>query len=165
MQLIVEFPVDAEQYLSQGLAQNVPPPETCPHCQTRATLEALGYYQRNVTGSKSTVLRLSIRRFRCNACGKTASILPAFAQPYRLIHNCVIHRFFCGQKNGADVMPWRALLRRYWRKFGSWFSRADPVLRKSFGHATQSRSPERWWEDAGTSRCGRDSARLVVTKT
>ncbi len=165
MQLIVEFPVDAEEYAAQGLAQNVSPPEACPHCQARATLEALGYYQRNVTGGKSTVLRLSIRRFRCQACGKTVSILPAFAQPYRLIHNRAIHRFFCGQKSGADVTPWRALLRRYWQKFGSWFSRVDAVLRRPFDHVPHPRSPERWWEAVVASYGDMAAAtRLLVTE-
>lgn len=145
MQLIFEFPVDAEEYISRGLQHCIVAPAACPHCHACAALQALGYYPRNITGRRSTVLRLSIRRFRCKACGKTVSILPAFAQPYRLIHNHTIHRFFCGHRKGEDVQPWLVLLRRYWKRFSWWVARSDAVPQSRFDHAPPLCSPRAWW--------------------
>ena len=145
MQLIVDFPVDAEEYVSREFQRGIAPPAACPHCHHCGSLEALGYYPRNVTGKKSTVVRLSIRRFRCRACGKTVSVLPAFAQPYRLIHNHTIQRFFCGHRKGEDVKPWLVLLRRYWKRFGRWVARDDAIPRSWFDHAPPPCSPAGWW--------------------
>ena len=145
MQLIVEVPVDAEEYGSRGFQQSILAPTACPHCHVGAALQALGYYLRNVTGKKAVVLRLSIRRFRCRACGKTVSILPAFAQPYRLVHNEAIHRFFCGQHSSAETQPWRVLLRRYWNKFGRWISQANGVLHSCLDRAPPPSSTTAWW--------------------
>ena len=145
VQLIVELAIDAEEYASRSFQRSIVAPAACPHCRVRASLETLGYYHRNVTGKKSTILRLSIRRFRCKMCGKTVSLLPAFAQPYRLLHNRTIHRFFCGDKEEEDVKPWLALLRRYWKRFSWWVTRDGAVPRSRFDHSPQPRSPAAWW--------------------
>ena len=95
MQLIVELPVDAEEYISQKFQHSITAPAACPHCRACASLQALGYYLRSITGKKAVALTISVRRFRCKVCKKTVSILPAFAQPYRLVRNHAIHRYFC----------------------------------------------------------------------
>ena len=59
VQLIVELPLDAEEYVSQSFQRRVVAPAECPHCHVRTSLETLGYYHRNVTGNKSTVLQIS----------------------------------------------------------------------------------------------------------
>lgn len=145
MQIITVFPGDADTYRSQDLARRAAPPGACPHCQARACLEALGYYQRNVTDRAARVLRLAVRRFRCRACGKTASLLPAFAQPYRLIHNGTIQRYFAGPRHSAEVAPWRALLRRYWRRFGRWVARGELARRGAAGPGLPSGSAQACW--------------------
>ena len=127
MQLIVELPVDAEEYVSRAYQREIVAPAACPHCQANAALQALGYYLRNITGKQSAVLRLSIRRFRCRTCGKTVSVLPAFAQPYRLIHN-------------------RVLLRRYWRKFSWWVSQAGAVPHRQLSRDPPPRCAAAWWK-------------------
>ena len=146
MQLIVELPVDAEEYISQKFQHNITAPAACPHCRACASLQALGYYLRNITGRKAVALTISVRRFRCKACKKTVSILPAFAQPYRLVRNHAIHRYFCGHRNDGDTKPWRVLLRRYWKKFCWWVSRPDAVWHSRLDHAPPPRSAAAWWE-------------------
>ena len=146
MQLIVELPVDAEEYVSRAYQREIVAPAACPHCQANAALQALGYYLRNITGKQSAVLRLSIRRFRCRTCGKTVSVLPAFAQPYRLIHNRAIHRFFCDQRPGGEAKPWRVLLRRYWRKFSWWVSQAGAVPHRQLSRDPPPRCAAAWWK-------------------
>lgn len=145
VQLIVEVPVSAEQYVAQGFQRSISPPDACPHCRAANALDILGYYSRSVTGKRSAVLRLSIRRFRCRTCRKTVSILPAFAQPYRLVHNHTVDRFFCGYRKSEDVAPWLPLLRRYWKRFAWWVSQTDAVLRGELDRAPPPGSPTAWW--------------------
>jgi len=51
-------------------------------------------------------------------------MLPDFAQPYRLVRNSAVQKFFSGECAEVEVIRWTPLLKRYWRRFQSWF----PVL-------------------------------------
>lgn len=145
VQIIVEVSVSAEQYVSQGFERSISPPNACPHCHAAGTLDILGYYTRSVTGKRSVILRLSVRRFRCRACHKTVSILPAFAQPYRLVQNHTVDRFFCGNKKSENITPWLPLLKRYWKRFAWWVSQTDAVLRRELDQIPPHCSPTAWW--------------------
>ena len=91
---------------------------------------------------------------------KTVSILPAFAQPYRLVRNHAIQRYFCGHRNDVDTKPWLVLLRRYWKKFCWWVSRPDAVWHSRLDHAPPPRSAAAWWELA----VGTFGSMLVATR-
>src|ERR1051325_10453767 len=96
MQMIRAMPLSVDRYVELNFHRRVPRPAECPHCGAQHTLQALGYYQRNLTNPKGTVLSVSIRRFRCCDCRRTVSILPSFAQPYKLVLTATINAFFCG---------------------------------------------------------------------
>jgi len=90
------------------------------------------------------VVAISIRRFRCSKCGRTASILPSFAQPYRLVQNCTIHDYF--ETGSADrSCPWVTILRNYWNRFLRWL----PELWRAFANGPYrappfNSGPEAW---------------------
>jgi hypothetical protein len=84
-------------------------------------LWALGFYERSVTAEASgRLVTIKVRRFRCFQCRRTVSLLPSFAQPYRLVCSFTIERFFDGGASRVDTLRWRFLLRRYWRRFNGW---------------------------------------------
>lgn len=122
MQVIFQFAGDPESYIAGGFHAKVMPPPICPFCGLAACLEPHGYYSRGITASKKAdILFLLIRRFLCWASGRTVSMLPDFAQPYRLVRNSTVQKFFSGESAQIDVVRWTPLLRRYWRRFAAWF--------------------------------------------
>ena len=134
MQVIQAVPVSAEQYAKDNFQRQIRPPRTCPHCGAVKTLWALCYYPRNLTRLKtSDTLRIWIRRFQCCKCDGTVSILPSFAQPYRVVQNTTVEKFFQGPPYGTDVTWWVAPLRRYWKKFLIWIPELDSVLGSTLG--------------------------------
>jgi hypothetical protein len=146
MQLICAQLIDAERYVAEKHHLQIQAPSLCPHCRSERTLQALGYYVRNLTALASArVLRLWVRRFRCRCCTKTVSLLPSFAQPYRLIQNETIHRFVIGEIWQIDVVHWTALLVRYGRQFKRRIPEMRRVLSGAFQRAPPSARPDLWW--------------------
>ena len=96
MQIICAMSLSLERYANESFHRNIQPPIKCPHCKIHGALAALGYYCRNVTSANRGVLRIFVRRFRCRCCDRTVSILPSFAQPYRLVLNSTTNEFFGG---------------------------------------------------------------------
>jgi len=90
MQILRTVPASVIDYANGSFHQTIEPPNECPHCKNRGAFSALGYYSRNVTNMERGVLRILVRRFRCVVCRRTVSILPSFAQPYRLVLNATI---------------------------------------------------------------------------
>ena len=144
MQLLRRLPVTADQYFLNGYQLRISRPKNCPNCRLPKSLEALGYYARNLVGNIGKVRRIIIRRFRCRDCERTVSILPSFAQPYRLVQNPIVHRVFQGELF-AEASRWLPLIRSYWLKFCRWL----PDLRKQIGEITSRapprRNPQDWW--------------------
>lgn len=122
MQIIFPFSGTPEEYVAGAAHKEVLPPPVCPACERRGCFESLGYYTRglNCAGS-SGVMPIVIRRFRCIHCRISVSLLPNFAQPYRLVRNEVIQKFFDGESDDGDMQRWDYLLRRYMRRFCQWF--------------------------------------------
>lgn len=122
MQLIFEFSGSPEEYVAGAGHKRVPPPPICPVCERPKSFESLGYYCRALTAKGSAgLLSIIVRRFRCIECGASISLLPNFAQPYRLIRNETVQEFFDGETHNCDSIRWENLLRRYWRRFCLWF--------------------------------------------
>lgn len=118
MQMIVKTPCGTvEAYIAQQVHLSIRPPERCPHCGKVHTLRHLGYYHRGCTDSDGRIREITIRRFECSDCGGSASCLPDFAQPYRLINNTTTQKFFNGDRESVDVQRHYENLRRYWRQF------------------------------------------------
>lgn len=86
MVIVIHFPHSVKQYAQAESCpgREIKVPERCPHpeCQAVDSLIRWGRYQRwAVTGTAA--YRLSIQRLRCQACGRTHSLLPDFVHPYR----------------------------------------------------------------------------------
>lgn len=134
MQIVVEVPCkDAREYVEQGMHQRVRPPACCPCCKRQGTLEAHDYYQRGCTDAEGHLWDIQVRRFECTACACVVSCLPDFAQPYRLIHNATIQKFFAGDRVSADVVRHHDTLSRYWRTFVAWTGRLKRLLGSTLG--------------------------------
>jgi len=101
-------------------------------------------YARNLTGARATVVRILVRRFRCRNCGKTVSILPSFAQPYRLIQNSTIDRYF-GDASPADALWWQPLLEEYWKKFTGWIPELARVIGSQLPRSPPHSDAHGWW--------------------
>jgi len=122
MQIILEFSGSPEQYVDGAAHKEVRPPPACPACGGKNRLGPLGYYPRGLSKKGSAgIMSITVRRFLCAACRVSVSLLPNFAQPYRLVRNETVQTFFDGKKDGDDVLRWDYLLRRYWRRFCRWF--------------------------------------------
>jgi hypothetical protein len=145
MQLIRAVPVSAARYASENFHRTIEPPDECPHCGAHDTLEALGYYSRNTTNTKRGVLRISVRRFRCRKCRRTVSILPSFAQPYRLVLNATINEYFGGTLN-ATALSWLSLLKQYWNRYAAWFPKIENILRSVTARSPPQTDATAWWE-------------------
>ena len=137
--------VDAGSYLKAELHLTIEPPVECPHCSGANSLKSLGYYFRNVTSRTNGVLRISVRRFRCRQCGATVSILPSFAQPYRLVLNVIINEFFGGTIN-ASGLSWLPLLKQYWKRFSDWIPQLHRIAGSLFERAPPQSDPAGWWQ-------------------
>lgn len=147
MQLIRAVPVNAEQYVAGNYQRQIRPPRKCPHCGEAKTLWALCYYFRNLTRLKfSNTLRIGIRRFQCCKCDGTVSILPSFAQPYRLVQNATVEAFFHGPPYPMDVTRWVSQLHKYWKKFLIWIPEIDSVLGSTLGLSPPHACGNEWRE-------------------
>jgi transposase len=145
MQIIRGVEEGADQYVSASLHFSIKPPSECPHCGAVASLKPLGYYNRNVTSPKSGVLRISVRRFRCCKCGRTVSILPGFAQPYRLVLNATINEYFGGTLH-APALTWLSLLKQYWKRFSEWLPDIERTLRVLANRSPPHSDATGWWQ-------------------
>jgi hypothetical protein len=125
MQFIRSVSISAALYIRDEYHFRVRAPSRCIFCKTEKGFCALGYYTRNITVDRR-VTEIHIRRFRCKDCGRTASILPSFAQPYRLVQNVLIHEYF-ETGSAAPNSPWKIILRNYWNRFLRWL----PELRRA----------------------------------
>jgi len=122
MQIIFEFSGSPEEYVDGQVHKEVLPPSNCPACGEQICFESLGYYTRGISRIGSPgVMPIAIRRFRCVKCRISVSLLPSFAQPYRLVRNEIVQMFFDGNRDADDVLRWDYLLRRYLRRFCQWF--------------------------------------------
>jgi transposase-like protein len=81
MQILHPFTGSVQQYLQQLDDPDQHRPTLCPQCQAKRPLNAHGFYTR-------TILEITfdgsirVRRYLCQACRRTVSLLPEFALPY-----------------------------------------------------------------------------------
>jgi len=144
MQIIRPVQVSADHYANTRFHQRIEPPVECPHCDAGDALKALGYYSRNVTSPKSGILRILVRRFRCCGCGRTVSVLPSFAQPYRLVLNVTISEFFGGTL-ATTALSWLPLLKQYWNRFTNWLPQIEKIIRSLVERSPPQPDATGWW--------------------
>ena len=81
MQILHPFQGSVQQYLEQLADANRYRPSHCPQCQNKHRLRAHGFYSRTIVDSTfDGVIR--VRRYLCQSCRRTVSLLPEFALPY-----------------------------------------------------------------------------------
>ena len=101
MQILHPFAGSVQQYAEQLIDPDSYRPGHCPQCQTKHPLTAHGFYTRTLIDTAfDGVIR--VRRYLCEACRRTVSLLPEFALPYlrsslTVIALFLIARLFRGQ--------------------------------------------------------------------
>jgi hypothetical protein len=74
-------PGSVQQYIEQLADPDFYRPGHCPQCQAKHPLTAHGFYTRTVIDTAfDGVIR--VRRYLCEACRRTVSLLPEFVLPY-----------------------------------------------------------------------------------
>ena len=97
MSIVTDFGPDVQSYLAHFDTQLFPRPAVCPHCQASDTLIGHGFYERQPTDGEHTY-RIRIKRWCCDTCHHTTSLLPSFLLCYRhyllsVIQSVVVARF------------------------------------------------------------------------
>ena len=81
MQILHPFAGSVQQYAEQLADPDGFRPNQCPQCQAKHPLTAHGFYTRTIIDTAfDGVIR--VRRYLCQACRRTVSLLPEFALPY-----------------------------------------------------------------------------------
>src|SRR5580692_9241236 len=81
MQILHPFAGSVQQYTEQLANPDSYRPGHCPQCQARRPLTAHGFYTRTVIDTAfDGVIR--VRRYLCQTCQRTVSLLPEFVLPY-----------------------------------------------------------------------------------
>jgi transposase-like protein len=70
-----------QQYLDQLDDFETHRPDQCPQCQAKRPLTAHGFYTRTIADAAFDGL-IRVRRYLCETCRRTVSLLPEFALPY-----------------------------------------------------------------------------------
>jgi hypothetical protein len=111
MQILHLFAGSVQQYIEQLTDPDCYRPSHCPQCHIKHPLTAHGYYTRTLIDTAyDGVIR--VRRYLCNACQRTVSLLPEFILPYlrsslTVIALFLIARLFCGRtlQSAASSAP------------------------------------------------------------
>lgn len=81
MQILHPFHGSVQQYLDQLSDWETPRPVRCPMCEANRPLTAHGFYVRTLIDLNFDN-PIRVRRYLCQACRRTVSLLPYFALPY-----------------------------------------------------------------------------------
>lgn len=81
MQILHPFAGSVQQYLDQLDDLESPRPRHCPQCPAQDPLTAHGFYVRTIIDAAFDGA-IRVRRYLCEACRRTVSLLPDFALPY-----------------------------------------------------------------------------------
>ena len=95
--------------------------------------ELSGVYERYASNGSTSEL-ITVLRYRCQQTGATVSLLPDFAQPYRLLVSELIEDYFFERANGY-LAAWLELLKRYRKRFELWHQELKAVVGFSLGRA------------------------------
>ena len=81
MQILHRFAGSVQQYIEQLADPDGFRPDHCPQCHTKHPLTAHGFYTRTLIDTAFDGV-IAVRRYLCQACKRTVSLLPEFALPY-----------------------------------------------------------------------------------
>ena len=92
MQILHPFTGSIQQYLEEISDPDRYRPDHCPQCQAKPPLTAHGFYHRTL-GDVDFDGVIPVRRYLCDACKRTVSLLPQFALPFLRFSVSVISLF------------------------------------------------------------------------
>jgi hypothetical protein len=109
MQILHPFTGSVQQYLEQLTDPDQHRPAHCPQCQAKRPLTAHGCYTRTIIDTAFDGL-IPVRRYLCQVCRRTVSLLPEFALPYlrssiTVIAVFLIARLLQAQTLAASLPP------------------------------------------------------------
>src|SRR3989454_7415280 len=81
MQILHPFAGSVLQYAEQLANPDSHRPGHCPQCQIKRPLTAHGFYTRTLVDAAFDGI-IRVRRYLCQACQRTVSLLPEFVLPY-----------------------------------------------------------------------------------
>jgi transposase-like protein len=103
MQILHPFAGSVQQYNEQLSNPDAYRPAHCPQCQEKHPLTAHGFYTRTLIDTAfDGVIR--VRRYLCNACQRTVSLLPEFILPYLRSSLIVIALFLVARLLGGQTI-------------------------------------------------------------
>ena len=120
MQILHPFTGPVQPYLEQLADPDLHRPAHCPQCQAKHPLIAHGFYTRTLVDSAfDGVIR--VRRYLCQTCRRTVSLLPEFALPYLRSSVAVIALFLAARLIHAKTLAAAPYQRgQFWlRRFGA----------------------------------------------
>jgi hypothetical protein len=153
MQIITACRLTPEHYQSEDYHLRLRPPPVCPICHGWRCLKPYAIYERWTTGKDGKEIRITIPRFLCRKSERTVSLLPEFAQPYRLVANRTIQAYFAGRLKDIAVERLLPILVRYRRRWECWYKKIGEITGAYFGLAPPGESASALWKRALAS-CG-----------
>jgi len=81
MQILHPFAGSVQQYLDQLADFESPRPKRCPQCAASQPLTGHGFYTRTIIHAAFDG-EIRVRRYLCQVCRRTVSLLPEFVLPY-----------------------------------------------------------------------------------
>lgn len=117
MQILHPFAGSVQQYGEQLADANLARPDQCPQCQAKHPLAAHGFYSRTLVDSGFDG-SIRVRRYLCETCKRTVSLLPEFALPYLRFSVAVIA--FCLV---ARILHGHALPQSHYQRIQHWLHR------------------------------------------
>jgi transposase-like protein len=103
MQILHPFAGSVQPYLEQLADPDRHRPSHCPQCQAKHPLTAHGFYTRTLIDSAFDGA-IRVRRYLCQACRRTVSLLPEFALPYMRSSVAVIALFLLARLVHAKTL-------------------------------------------------------------
>ncbi len=163
MQILTACRLSPERYKAEGYHLRLRPPIVCPICHGWQCLKPHAQYERWTTGKGGKEIWIVVVRFICGKTGWTVSLLPEFAQPYRIVANTTIQAYFAGRSKGKAGQRWLAVLKRYLKRWEHWHKQLGKIIGSYFGRAPPGESASALWKRALAS-CGTltELTRLLV---
>ena len=103
MQILHPFTGSVQQYSEQLSDPNLYRPSHCPQCQARHPLTAHGFYLRTLIDVAFDGI-IRVRRYLCQTCKRTVSLLPEFSLPYLRTSIVVISLFLLARLLQAQTL-------------------------------------------------------------
>jgi hypothetical protein len=103
MQILHPFAGSVQQYTEQLADPNRHRPSHCPQCRANHPLTAHGFYTRTLSDVAFDGI-IRVRRYLCQACQRTVSLLPEFALPYLRSSIVVIALFLLARLLPAQTL-------------------------------------------------------------